>query len=86
MQYYVDIEESGARLLALLDDKGSEAGTLNVISGEKSFGAYEDEFALKYGKKVRSIPIWIVRLAAKLGDVLPGFLVNSCRLKKLLGE
>lgn len=86
MRYYVHLEELGSRVLALLDGKGSESGTFNVISGEKSYGAFEDEFALKYGKKMRSIPIWIVRLAAKLGDVVPGFPLNSYRLKKLLGE
>ncbi len=86
MRFYVNIEELGMRVLALLDGYCSDSGTLNVISGEKSYGAFEDEFALKYGKKMRSIPIWIVRLAAKLGDLLPSFPLNSYRLKKLLGE
>jgi hypothetical protein len=57
-----------------------------VISGEKSYGDFEDEIASKYSKKVRSIPLWMVRLAAKVGDVLPGFPLNTYRLKKLLGE
>jgi nucleoside-diphosphate-sugar epimerase len=86
MRYYVDIEALGSRVLALLDGQGVEAGTFNVISGEKSYGAFEDEIASKYGKKVRSIPLWMVRLAAKVGDVLPGFPLNGYRLKKLLGE
>ena len=86
MRYYVDIKDLGSRVLALLDDKGSEAGTFNVMTGEKSYGAFEDEIAWKYGKKVRSIPLWMVRLAAKVGDVVPGFPLNSYRLKKLLGE
>jgi nucleoside-diphosphate-sugar epimerase len=86
MRYYVRIEELATRVLALLDGKGSASGTCNVISGEKSYGDFEDEIASKYGKTVRSIPLWMVRLAAKLGDVLPGFPLNSYRLKKLLGE
>jgi nucleoside-diphosphate-sugar epimerase len=86
MRYYVRIEELATRVLALLDGQGAESGTFNVISGEKSYGDFEDEIASKYGKKVRSIPLWMVRLAAKLGDVLPGFPLNSYRLKKLLGE
>jgi nucleoside-diphosphate-sugar epimerase len=86
MRYYVHIEELATRVLALLDGQGAESGTFNVISGEKSYGDFEDEIASKYGKKVRSIPLWIVRLAAKVGDVLPGFPLNSYRLKKLLGE
>jgi nucleoside-diphosphate-sugar epimerase len=86
MRYYVRIEELATRVLALLDGKAAESGTFNVISGEKSYGDFEDEIASKYSKKVRSIPLWIVRLAAKVGDVLPGFPLNSYRLKKLLGE
>jgi nucleoside-diphosphate-sugar epimerase len=86
MRYYVDIEDLGSRILALLDGKVAESGTFNVISGEKSYGDFEDEIASKYGKKVRRIPLWMVRLAAKVGDVLPGFPLNTYRLKKLLGE
>ncbi len=86
MRYYVDIEALGSRVLALLDGNGADAGTLNVISGEKSYGDFEDEIAAKYGKKVRSIPMWMVRLAAKVGDVVPGFPLDSYRLKKLLGD
>jgi nucleoside-diphosphate-sugar epimerase len=86
MRYYVDIEELATRVLALLDGKVAEWGTCNVISGEKSYGDFEDEIASKYGKKVRSIPLWMVRLAAKVGDVVPGFPLNTYRLKKLLGE
>ncbi len=86
MRFYINIEELGMRVLALLEGKGSESGTFNVISGKKSYGAFEDEIASKYGKKVRSISLWMVRLAAKVGDLLPGFPLNSYRLKKLLGE
>lgn len=86
MRFYINIEELGMRVLALLYGEGPESGTFNVISGEKSYGAFEDEFALKYGKKLRRIPMWMVRMAAKLGDVVPGFPINSYRLKKLLGE
>jgi nucleoside-diphosphate-sugar epimerase len=86
MRYYVRIEELGSRVLALLDGKVAESGTFNVISGEKSYGDFEDDIASKYGRNVRSIPLWMLRLAAKVGDVLPGFPLNSYRLKKLLGE
>jgi nucleoside-diphosphate-sugar epimerase len=86
MRYYVDIEDLGVEVLALLDGNDAESGTFNVISGEKSYGDFEDEIASKYGKKVRSIPLWMVRLAAKVGDVVPGFPLNTYRLKKLLGE
>jgi len=70
----------------LFESEGMESGTFNVISGEKSYGAFEDEIAAKYGRKIRSIPLWMVRIAAKIGDWIPGFPLNSYRLKKLLGE
>jgi GlcNAc-P-P-Und epimerase len=86
IRFYVNIEELGMRVLALLEENCAGSGTFNVISGEKSYGDFEDEIASKYGKKVRSIPLWMVCLAAKVGDVLPGFPLNSYRLKKLLRE
>ena len=86
MRFYVDLEELGKRVLDIYYEYASYSGTYNVISGEKSYGDFEDEIASKYGKKVRSIPLWMVRLAAKVGDVVPGFPLDSYRLKKLLGE
>ena len=86
MRFYVDLEELGKRVLDIYYEYASYSGTYNVISGEKSYGDFEDEIALKYGKKVRRIPLWMVRLAAKLGDVVPGFPLDNYRLKKLLGE
>jgi nucleoside-diphosphate-sugar epimerase len=86
MRYYVEIEDLGVEVLFLIEATSADQGTFNVISGEKSYGVFEDEIASKYGKKVRSLPLWLVRLAAKVGDVVPGFPLNSYRLKKLLGE
>lgn len=86
MRFYVDLEELGKMVLDMYYEYASYSGTYNVISGEKSYGDFEDEIASKYGKKVRSIPLWLVRWAAKVGDVVPGFPLDSYRLKKLLGE
>ena len=86
MRYYVDLEELSQGVLNMLESEGMESGTFNVISGEKSYGAFEDEIAAKYGRKIRSVPLWMVRIAAKIGDWIPGFPLNSYRLKKLLGE
>jgi nucleoside-diphosphate-sugar epimerase len=86
MRYYVDIEDLGVEVLFLMEATSADQGTFNVISGEKSYGDFEDEIAAKYGKKVRSIPLWMVRLAARVGDVVPGFPLDTYRLKKLLGE
>jgi nucleoside-diphosphate-sugar epimerase len=86
MRFYVNLEQLGLRVLDLLEGRDADSGTFNVISGEKSYGDFEDEIALKYGKKLRNIPLWIAWLAAKVGDMVPGFPLNSYRLKKLLGE
>lgn len=84
MRFYVDLEELGERVLDILDGNGSESGTFNMISGEKSYGDFEDEIAAKYNRKIRSIPMWLVKIAARIGDIIPGFPLNSYRLRKLI--
>lgn len=85
MRYYVNLNELGIRVLQILGGNYFNSDTLNVISGMKSYGDFEDEIASKYGKKVRTIPLWIVRVAAKIGDFIPGFPLDSYRLNKILG-
>jgi len=82
-RFFVEMLELETRLVGLT---GKETGTHNVFSGKKSYGEFEDEFAAKYGKSIKSIPITLVRFIAKIGDLLPGFPLNTYRLKKLLGE
>jgi len=79
-RYYVDIQELCDRVLAL---DGCESGTFNIITGQKSYGQFEDELAQKYNKKIKSLPMWLVKCAAKMGDFIPGFPLNTYRLKKL---
>jgi nucleoside-diphosphate-sugar epimerase len=79
-RYYVDVQELCDRVLAL---DGSESGTFNIITGQKSYGQFEDELAQKYNKKIKSLPLWVVKYAAKVGDFIPGFPLNTYRLKKL---
>ena len=79
-RYYVDIQDLCERVSAL---DGSESGTFNIITGQKSFGQFEDELAQKYNKKIKSLPMWLVKCAAKVGDFIPGFPLNTYRLKKL---
>lgn len=79
-RYYVDAQELCERVLSL---DGNESGTFNIITGQKSYGQFEDELAVKYNKKIKSLPMWMVKCAAKVGDFIPGFPLNTYRLKKL---
>ena len=86
-RYYVNIEELGQKVLELLQEPLSSfsgSKTLNVFSGRKSYGEFEDEIAAKYGRKIKTLPLWFVRMIAKVGDWVPGFPLNSYRLDKLV--
>jgi nucleoside-diphosphate-sugar epimerase len=88
-RYYVNIEELGQKVLSLIHEpsKGFQGTqTLNVFSGRKSYGEFEDEIAAKYGRNIKTLPLWLVRMVAKVGDWIPGFPLNSYRLGKLLVE
>jgi hypothetical protein len=88
-RYYVNIVELGQKLLDLIQESSSGfsgSQTLNLFSGMKSYGEFEDEIAAKYGRKIKTLPLWLVRMVAKVGDWIPGFPLNSYRLGKLLVE
>jgi nucleoside-diphosphate-sugar epimerase len=88
-RYYVNIEELGQKVLELLEESSSGftgSQTLNVFSGRKSYGEFEDELAAKYGRKIKTLPLWLVRMVAKVGDWIPGFPLNSYRLGKLINS
>ncbi len=82
-RFFVDMSDLQKKVVGLT---GQETGTYNVFSGKKSYGEFEDELAVKYGKSIKSIPVALVRFIAKIGDIVPGFPLNTYRLKKLLGE
>jgi len=83
MRFYVKIEDIVNDILKL---SGDESGLNNMISGQKSYGEFEDEIAAKYNRKVRTIPIWLVKIIARFGDFIPGFPLNSYRLNKLISN
>ena len=83
MRFYVKIEDIANDILKLT---GEESGLYNLISGQKSYGEFEDEIAAKYNRKVRTIPIWLVKIIARFGDFIPGFPLNSYRLNKLISN
>jgi nucleoside-diphosphate-sugar epimerase len=88
-RYYVNIEELGQKVLDLIQEPSAGFGgsqTLNVFSGRKSYGEFEDEIAAKYRRKIKTLPLWLVRMVAKVGDWIPGFPLNSYRLGKLINS
>lgn len=76
----VDVEQLSDFLVNL---DGSESGIYNLVSYHRSFKEVEQIFSGIYHKRIKVIPSWMATLAAKLGDMIPGFPLNSYRLKKL---
>lgn len=76
----VDIKEVATFIARL---KGEESGVFTLVSFHRSYREVERIFAKKYKKKIKRLPGWMVKIAAKLGDVVPRFPINSYRLNKL---
>ena len=76
----VDILEVSTFITRL---KGNESGIFTLVSFHRSYKEVESIFAQKHKKRIKRLPSWIVKIAAKLGDNLPGFPINSYRLNKL---
>ena len=79
---------SGVQLSTWLDGLDLSAhGIYNVTDGyHPLFGEVEDYFAKKYGKKIRTLPKVLVKIAALVGDLVLGFPINSKRLLKMKSE
>jgi nucleoside-diphosphate-sugar epimerase len=59
-------------------------GVYNLTDGlHRSFAEMDTFLAKKHGKTVKKIPVWMGKWAAKLGDLIPGFPLNTYRLGKL---
>ena len=76
----VDIKEVSSFIAKL---KGNESGVFTLVSFHRSYREVEIIFAQKYKKRIKRLPGCLVKIAAKLGDKLPGFPINSYRLNKL---
>lgn len=50
---------------------------------QRSYAEMDTWLAEKNGKSIKKIPVWMGKLIAKVGDILPGFPLNSYRLQKL---
>jgi nucleoside-diphosphate-sugar epimerase len=70
-----------AKLIPSLLDKN---GVYNLTDGlHRSYAEMDTFLAQKHGKSVKKIPVWMGKWAAKLGDFIPGFPLNTYRLGKL---
>jgi nucleoside-diphosphate-sugar epimerase len=59
-------------------------GVYNLTDGlHRSFAEMDTFLAQKHGKSIKKIPVWMGKWAAKLGDLIPGFPLNTYRLGKL---
>lgn len=75
--------EDIAHLLPLVSEKG---GIYNVCDDyNPSFGELEESIAKQLGKrKPISIPYWMAKCLALIGDVFSFFPINSARLRKIV--
>lgn len=63
--------------------KGEE-GIFNLTDGyHPSLSDLDTYIAEKFNKKIRSIPSGVLTFVSKIGDIIPGFPLNSYRLRKL---
>ena len=70
-----------ARLLPRLNNS---SGIFNLTDGvNPSIAQLEDYLGEFFGRKIRTIFPWFLKLAARVGDVIPVFPINSYRLEKL---
>lgn len=90
--YYFRIGSGQARksmvgapdVAALLPTLLEKNGTYNLTDGRHPpVNEVDTHIAALLGKKVRSIPATFMQVVAKMGDRLPGFPLNTLRLKKL---
>lgn len=77
--------EDIANLVPLVAQKG---GVYNVCDDRNpSFGELSKLIASQLGKKTPiSIPLWVAKCLAKIGDVLPFIPINSNRLEKIITD
>ncbi|WP_026956903.1 NAD-dependent epimerase/dehydratase family protein [Algoriphagus vanfongensis] len=90
--YYFRIGKGSAKKsLVLAEDVAcliptliNTTGIFNLTDGvNPSLAELEEYLGSFYGKRVRSIAPWILRVATWFGDLIPGFPINSYRMGKL---
>lgn len=69
---------------ALIPTLIEKHGIYNLTDGmHRSFAEMDQIIAKKYNKRIKTIPVWIGQLLARIGDFIPGFPLNRYRLQKL---
>jgi nucleoside-diphosphate-sugar epimerase len=90
--YYFRIGEGKARrsmvlakdLADFIPQLFQKSGTFHLTDGHHpGFQELEEYIAGHYHKKIKSVPGSVISFAAKLGDIIPGFPINTYRLQKL---
>ena len=75
------LAEDVSKLITQLQDK---SGIYNLTDGyHPSFKEIEDAIARRYGKQIRSIPLFLAKAAAKTGDLFRVLPINSRLLDKI---
>lgn len=94
--FYVNIDHGRARKSMLMAEDiaklvplvAQKEGIYNVCDDRNpSFGELSKVIANQLGKKTPiSIPLWLAKLLAKIGDVIPLFPINTTRLEKIITD
>lgn len=75
------LAEDVARLMPQLLNKN---GTFNLTDGvDPMYTELDTYLATQMGKNIRSVPLSVLKMLSKIGDVLPRFPLSSYRLEKL---
>lgn len=75
------LAEDVARFIPQLLTKN---GTYNLTDGMNPLYTELDSYlALQEGKKIRTVPLALLKVLSKIGDIVPGFPLSTYRLKKL---
>lgn len=90
--YYFRIGTGSARRSMVLAEDVAEfiassigkSGTYNLTDGyHPTYQQLEETIATQSGKRIKTIPAYIANAAARVGDYLPGFPINTTKLQKL---
>ncbi|HNB81731.1 MAG TPA: NAD-dependent epimerase/dehydratase family protein [Chitinophagaceae bacterium] len=90
--YYFRLGEGNSRrsmvsavdLARFIPSVAGKDGVYNLTSGiHYSYAELEAQYARHYGKKIKAIPHGLARFAARIGDFIPGFPLNTYRYMKL---
>ncbi|HBH06246.1 MAG TPA: UDP-galactose-4-epimerase [Flavobacteriales bacterium] len=72
-------------LASLVGLRNTPSGNYNLTDGyHPEIREIEDWIGKQLNKNVRTLPVWFIKSAAQLGDIIPNFPLNNDRFKKLV--